>query len=107
MFMQVFRKVVGIDDGKDDVVESDPKYSFVKAAVETALSMVVMQPPMIICCPKQFVGDDIQEKQSGQWNESLQDGDYELQYLRPALYASYREEGVSKRAHVGNRSITD
>lgn len=84
--------------------ESHPKYSFARAAVETALDMVTMQPPMIIDYPPKFLSDNIQLKQSEKWDEHLEEGQYTLQYFRPVLYTSFREVEVSRPAHVGNIS---
>lgn len=82
---------------------SDPMYHFVQAAIETALSMIATQPPMVIEYPPRFVSDEIQEKVFGQWDDSIRDEESELQYFRPVLYTNYREQGVCKRAKVGNQ----
>ena len=101
--MQVLKKVL-----RPDVVQcvkSNTKYDFAKKAVETALDMVSMQPPMIIDYPEKLASDDIQEKQFSQWDDSLQEGEYELRYLRPVLYSSYRDQECLQRAHVGNKRV--
>ena len=83
--------------------QSDPRYSFTRKAIETALYMITMQPPMVVEYPRKFISDDIQEKVQSRWDESLKEGDYELEYFRPVLYPNYQEQDPSRAASVGNK----
>lgn len=85
--------------------QSDPKYLFTQEAVKTALSMIVMQPPMVIDYPEKFVSESIQQKQQGEWDESRED-DCELEYFKPVLYPNYREQDPSKPASVGMKKVS-
>ena len=77
---------------------------FAHEAVKTALDMIVMQPPMVIEYPHKFMSEcDVQEKQPGAWDETLQEGEYQLEYFRPILYSNYRAQDLIKPALVGNR----
>lgn len=83
--------------------QSDPKYLFTQKAIKTALDMITMQPPMVVEYPRKFISDDIQERLPSEWDESKEEGDYELEYFRPVLYPNYREQDPSKAASVGNK----
>ena len=66
--------------------------------------MIIMQPPMVVEYPHKFISDwDAQEKQPGAWDETLQEGEYELEYFRPVLYSNYHAQEIIKPALVGNK----
>ena len=65
--------------------------------------MITMQPPMIIEYPSKFVSDGSIQEKYHDWNETLNEGDYELEYFRPVLYSSYHAQNCTKEALVGNR----
>lgn len=65
--------------------------------------MITMQPPMVIEYPCKFVSESIQDKMPGEWDESLMEGDYKIEYFRPVLYPNFREQDPSKAALVGNK----
>jgi transglutaminase/protease-like cytokinesis protein 3 len=93
-----------LQEANQQDVSSDPTYRFTQEAVRTALDMIMMQPPMVIDYPHtlNFISD-IHEKQSGAWDETLQEGEYQLEYFRPVLYRNYHAQDVITSALVGNR----
>ena len=85
-----------------DDASSDALYQFAQEAVKTALDMIMMQPPMVIEYPHTF-DSDIYEKQPGAWDDTLQEGEYQLEYFRPVLYSNYHAQHVLTPGLVGNR----
>ena len=89
-----------------DDPQTDPKYQFTHEAIKVALHMITMQPPMVIDYPSHFISDSIQEKQRREWDESLEDGTYVLEYFKPVLYSSFQEQDAIKPAAIGNKRRT-
>lgn len=84
-------------------LQHDPKYAFALDAVELALRMVMIQPPMVIDYPKKF-SEDVQDKHSSQWCDEYRDKT-DLVYFKPVLYSSGEQAMPIRKGLVGNKPI--
>lgn len=79
--------------------------SFVNSSLQLAWKMVTIHPPMIVATPESFdasihAPQFLNRETKNDDVEALNSSDYEIEYIRPCLFNTFKETDVVKPGHV-------